>query len=620
MGRIKEAMRSSLLHIARDFAIPSFILTILLSCYFPHLLLAVGERLQFSDETEEYFKDELSLPSPPGQAEGFYEGFTEKVGITSSVEEEGRWVLTFVFPKPVHFTQEIQGNAIDLQFNQGVDSEDFIKVQEKLGSGIKRLASGYNTLEIVARRAVHYHTESSGRVFVLEIIFDETAPVEQTRALEIAEARLAVEERYFRTSECLLSQLRQKYPDNKDLLLLQAGLEGVLPRWQKSYRLLKELASQYPDDADIRTYLNQTYSPHSSYVLVERQLQKTVGLARVYPNRFQAEGIVHTTPSSMLYLGAQYQLWHGNVVGIVNSQGVTVPFRGDRNQGTLYMRNEWDSALRIGGSVYGQDGGVLGVGGESGFYWPLIQGDIAFLANWHRPCWEVFEALAFHGREDAVRMALNSTANRYISLSVGGGARRIGITGTRNGYISGLAAANVFFFVRITNPQFAFNYSLDAEYVIYEKKKKGVVAAPITPTPAVVVSPPPLAESTSELDPTSDVESLPPPPPPLPPPPPPPLPPSVISFNPVPYTSFENHSLRGFLYYRYRERWYLTLFGGGTINRLSGLSAPTYGINLKYSKPCPWGCDFELSAYRFPSTVVSGSTAYYYTGSLTARF
>jgi len=188
--------------------------------------------------------------------------------------------------------------------------------------------------------------------------------------------------------------------------------------------------------------------------------------------------------------------------------------------------------------------------------------------NWQRPRWEVFEALAFHGREDKVSLQINSVVNRRINWSIGSGGRRIGITNVPNGYTSILLATQFFFYCVNTNPSIAFNYTIDAEYVKQIKTKIGVSGQP---------------------------------------------------YNPVPLTSFENHTLKFYLFYTWLNNFHLSCFGGETFNRL-GTKDSTYGIDMKYVKPCPKGIEFELSAYKFPSITVQGAQAIFVTGTLSARF
>jgi hypothetical protein len=56
------------------------------------------------------------------------------------------------------------------------------------------------------------------------------------------------------------------------------------------------------------------------------------------------------------------------------------------------------------------------------------------------------------------------------------------------------------------------------------------------------------------------------------------------------------------------------------MNRIGGLKNPTWGVALKYFKTCPLAFEFDLSAYQFPSTIVEGSIAQFFTGTLSIKF
>jgi len=490
------------------------------------------------------------------------------VNIEAISDEFGGATLIFHFPESVEFKYDVEDDNMYLEFNQSIDSKDLITVQDKVSSLIKRFANGYNTLYLVAKRPVYYLVASDDLTFYLNIIPNEEATQEMTRTAKIAFARLLVEKRAYRPAIETLSNLLEEYPDDKDVLVLYSSLEGLLPRWQNQVSILTSLNIMYPFDEDIEKLMFDAYTPHSSYCKAERQMQRTVGLAAVQVYLLQNETIVKTNPNSILYLGEQYQLWSGHVAGIVNSEGNTVGFRGWRNRGAFYMRNEWDSGTTLKASLYDQKC-AFGAGLEHSMLLPYFQGRISTELQWHRPSWEVFEGLAYHGREDRVYSIMESVYNRFFTWSLGGGARRVGITGTPNGFCSALANVGAYINLMIPNPIFGISYNLDAEYILYQKSKIG-------------------ADGTS--------------------------------YNPVPYTSFENHTIRGFVSYIYRDRWYFSTYGGKTMNRI-GMSDYTYGFELKYIKPFPcYGWEAKISYDHFPSTVVQGAVAEFLTFNIIFRY
>ena len=520
-----------------------------------------SERLQFSEETREYFGQELNYPSVEKAAQ--FKARTSEVSVEVFYLEKGGWRLCFEFPEPVSFEEKMEGNSLYLSFNKGIDSPNLANAGEKLGYLLQTFSYGYHTLYMVGSRDVVYHIESSEKSIAIDVLPDESHPFPSNQALQTACARLLVEERRYEKAFSALDSLDAA---NKDTAVLLAELESLQPRWQKQVQALDRALATDPFDEDLQTLKCQAFSPHSSFVLYERQLQDTKPLAAVQVNRMQGEAIVKRNDFRTLYLGAEYQMWRGHLSQITNNLGEAVGFRGTRNQGTVYLRNEWARGVFCTGKFYLQEQNVYGLGVEAGCVWPLIQGDFLFSANWNRPCWEIFEALAYHGREDAVRLHLNSVVNRYFNWQAGIGGRRIGITHTPTGYASILAEAQLFWNLIITNPVISLNYGYEAEYVEYLKQKTGIDGTP---------------------------------------------------FNPVPLTSFDFHSLRAYAFYIWRERWFATIYLGETFNRL-GIMSLTAGIELKYQLPCFF--DIRLSADRFPSQVAPGTQEDLYTASATARF
>lgn len=521
-------------------------------------------RTEFSIEAGQYGSEELeeSITLKTNKEEA-----SSQVRAKALHSNDGVWTIIFHFPEAVTFHREVKEDSLYLEFNQPVDSTDLIIIQEKIGSLIKRFANGYNSLYLIAKRPVVYQTSADGMIFILNISPDECAPLEMTRSAEIALARILIENRVYQSSFEMLFDLIEEYPKNKDLLVLYASLEGLIPRWQNQVSILENLHADYPLDEDIRTLMFDAFSPHSSNLKIERQMQRTVGLAAVQVYLAQNETITKTTPDFIFYTGEQYQLWDGHIASIVNSEGIPVGFRGWRSRGALYMRNEWRNGDVLKAFLYDQKC-AFGAGVEYSTLAPCLQGHFATEIQWHRPSWEVFEGLAYHGREDRFYSIIDSTYNRYFAWSLGGGVRRIGITGTPNGFSSALANAGMSLSFMIVNPIIGISYNLDAEYILSHYSKIG-------------------ADGTS--------------------------------FYPVPYTSFENHTLRAFGSYIFRDRWYFSAYAGETMNRI-GLNDFTCGAELRYQKPMPCGWEAKISYNRFPSTIVSGATAEFLTATLLFRY
>lgn len=537
---------------------------------FIHAQVPTSSRLEFSHDLKEYFEEEFALPTSPEFLNRLpVDKKRPKVRVEAIYIENGAWRLVFEFPERVEFCQELEGNDLYLKFNQTVDSDDLIKAQEQLGYIIKRFANGFNMIYLVAKRPVTYATLSFDNTFVLDVIPDYRYYLEETRRVKIAAARLLIDERNYDAAFCALSQLEEEYPNDKDARILLASLEGLLPQWQPQVEIIADLMDDYPADDDLVKLYKDAYCPHSPFVRFERQEQRTMGLGVYQIYGLQTEDFLFWNDSSVLYGGTKYQLYSGHLSSVINNQGLTEGFLGTRSQVNVYLRNEWECGAQVTANAYVQEGGIFGGGIFASKLLPQYQGEIFLRADWHRPYWAVFETLAHHGREDLVKLGMSSVYDRYLTFGLEGGMHRVGIAGTHNGFTSMLASAQVFLYLKLSNPMIGINYSLDAEYVKQEATKTSIDGNP---------------------------------------------------YNPVPYTSFENHTLRGYIYYQWWDRWYFTAYGGETFNRL-GINAPTAGSSLKYVKPCcPFGLEVELAYDRFPSTTNQGATAEYYTATVTARF
>lgn len=531
---------------------------------------AFSERLEFNDQIGNYFATELYQFQDELHPGVDLEGEIEKSKVhveTCFLECEGGWRVLFTFPEKLTFDYEIDDEGLLLTFNQSIDTPDLIKAQEDLGYLVKKLTNGYNTLYLVPRRPLYFRVEEENEVFVLDLIPDHKTPFEPTKNLKGAYARLLAEERDYQPALNALQRLEEEYEGDKDIQILHATLENLLPRWKRSLNIFEDLNWRHPTDDDVRKFMWEVETPHSPYISVMRQTQQTIGLATVQLYQTQMEDITYSDPEKTWFWGGQYSLYSGHVVGIVNNKGENTWFRGRRSQGWAYIRRENDDGSHVTALAYGQEG-ALGVGGDVGFLVPSIQGTFNLSADWHRPYWAVYETLAFNGREDRIFLQINSVTNRYFNWGIQGGSHRVGITGTRNGFSSFLLGAQAFYNFVVPNPIIGVNYTLNAEYVFQRTERVN-------------------AEG--------------------------------VKYFPVPYTSFEDHALTGYVYYIWRERWNFAAFGGRVFNRL-GISQPTVGVSFKYIKPNPCGWELDFSWARFPSTTNQGSTSNYLTATFVARF
>lgn len=512
---------------------------------------------------EEYLKEELMLPGS-----SIHKTPPKKVTAFAKYMGKGAWKVLLHFPKAVELQHiEKDERFFYAAFNQAVDSKDLLLVQEKLSFLILRFSNGFNTLYIEAKRAVFYHAQAFDNSFLLDIVPNYLFVMHATKSVKLARARILVEQRCYAQALRALYRLALEYPCDRDILVLLASLEGLLPRWQYQMQILELLEKKYPSDEELKKLVCEAFTPHSSYVKPMRQLQRTIGLAAMQIYQLEGEEIIQYTQDHVLYLKQQVITERGHMEGVVNNQGAIVGVRATRSQVNASLRKEWACGSKMSGSLFGAEQ-VVGIEGKGTILFPIIQGDVTLTCDLHKPYWATFEAFTHFGREDLIGLDLNGVYSRDIAWSFGVATHRVGIEGVSNGFSSVLLTGQLFWELYRLNPIISLNYGLDAEYLYSQKTLIGASGQP---------------------------------------------------YNPMPYSSFENHSFRLYYVYTWRERFYLTLFGGETFNRI-GINNPTYGINLKYMKPCPCGFEVELSAYSFPSTIVQGATSQYVTASFTMRF
>ncbi|MDE3056035.1 MAG: hypothetical protein KGI80_05035 [Verrucomicrobiota bacterium] len=493
----------------------------------------------------------------------------KKLRVEATPVGQGGWRLSFCFPEPIKACPKTSCDPTSfyLDFDQSIDSPDFPKVEKHLSYLLKAVLTGSHTLQLVAARPVCWYLgKESDNVLSLEIIPQERFPEDEDHRLAIARVRLFLEERRYKKALSLADSLEPLH--NRDVDLLAAGVEGLLPCWQKQVQILQDALAKDPCDEELLALWRDAYHAHTPFLLYERQLQDTALYAAVQVNRGQGEAIVQRTKSRTLYLGAEYQTWRGHcsMIAVNNAQGEPSGFLGTRQQGDLYLRNEWASGSFLKGIFYAQAENVYGAGAAGGCLIPSLQGDITGSVDWNRPCWEIFNALAYHGRETKARFQLNSVTNRYFNWHIGGGGRAVGITGTPVGYASILANAELNWNVIAKNPGITLTYSLESEYVEYVKTKIGATG---------------------------------------------------IHFEPCALTSFEFHTPGVWFSWSWWDRCSLRIFAGETFNRL-GIDSPNAAVEFKYRNPCYF--DIQLGAYQFPSQVVPGTEMRYFVATVSGRF
>jgi hypothetical protein len=527
---------------------------------------SVSRTMEYGQSIREYFSKEATEKTSIASTQPNTDA-SLKIKMESYYDGMGGWIIHFFFPEAVVYTDECKEGGLFIEFNQSFESLDLGKVQENLGYLIKRFANGYNTLFLVPQIPLNYSLEANGQILTLYLYPQEEAVVEPSRNLRIAAARRLIEERDYFPAYCALSPLLHEYPGHKDILVLLANLEGLLPRWQISAKILDYLGSLYPNDRDIRDFYFETITPHCSYITFQSDIKRTIDFAIEHYYWIRAEQLLHINECHALYLGEWYGLDRAHVSSRVNDQGESVGFLGNRSQSRIYLRNEWESGLQGTANIYFTEGVVFGAGLETSWLWPKLQGTFTLMADWHRPYWELFEAIASFGREDRLKFRVTSVENRWINWDFEGGAHRVGIRGVPNGFTSLLVTGNFFLNLFFPNPVISLNYSLDAEYVTHLKEEDGIEGP----------------------------------------------------FNPVPLSSREFHTLRFDFIYQWRRYWNFSAFGGITKNRL-GTSAATAGVNVQYVKPVPCGLEFNFGIFRYPSATTENADVDFISTSLTFRY
>ncbi len=529
------------------------------------LFITETEPFQFSEETDSYFHEELSFENDtPIQL-----ATPSELKINALPCGDGGWRVCFEFPAPVVYKQEGDRCDICLEFNQAISSADFSQTNEALGYLVSSFDIGYNTLHLGTSRPVFFCTQHQDRVFILDIYPDYTGTTAFIpRTLKVARAKLLMDARFYAPAYCALGNLLCEYPGDRDTGILLTDLESVIPRWQKSVAILRTLREQFPYDASIQASLHDVFYPHSSYIRFEETTIRYVHEAVEHFWRVNGEWIINCSPCQYLYLGGTFEQNRGNIRDVTQSDGTVQGFHGNRLQGNLYLREEFSSGCTLTGIAYATEGVVMGAGARVSWLIPIVQGEIALTADWHKPYWDIYEAFAHFGREDKLKVDFSAVFSRFFNYYINAGVHRVGIDQVTNGFSSVLLSSSAFwhFYVNAFT-DIELQYAFDAEYVYSGTRKIGIDGQP---------------------------------------------------FSPISLSSYEFHTVKC-NYVHICRYWELRAGVGYTINRLGtgGLNAE---LGLFYRKPCPCGWELALLASQFPSTTQPGTTQQNLSISVTKRF
>jgi hypothetical protein len=482
-----------------------------------------------------------------------------------SLLQAGSLKISFFWPTPVGCLSSIKGRELALQFDQPLQAPQIETLRARYPSWIDGIASGYDSVLILAARDVKYEVVASGLevAVVLAPAPPAQAPsADQTQGrlrLELQQVRLYAGRGRLDKAHALAMRLQKEHPEDLSVLSGLASIEKQIGRWRRSDQLLAKAQKREPENGDLQAARRDIRSEQASRIFGDEESKTVPGQWSELITRLGGHALI----TGSLRAGANYDLNQVQANSVQRADGSQGSFDGTLHRGEFFLQNDFTSGLQLRGSLYR---GETSTGGGFGMAYPDYYGRTTLQADFQRPFWEFIEGIADGGVRDRVELRrtlrIGSRWNGWMGVS----GNRYGIEDDQDVARSVGSEAGLNFLITRSNPQLGVEYGFDMEHRLSIDSR---------------------TTQTGEI------------------------------FFPIPLRNREVHSLSGVVGAQLLPELRTDGYGGFSYDRLGG-NGPFMGLRLTYDRKSDFGA--QLWFDRRLNSVNTGETVNRFGGRLLWRF
>ncbi|MGE3624414.1 MAG: tetratricopeptide repeat protein [Bdellovibrionales bacterium] len=243
-------------------------------------------------------------------------------------------------------------------------------------------------------------------------VSETTASQEADLRLALDKVQLDAQSGKMDQAQALLEKLKAKYPNNPDVLAVEADLNDQLSSRATRLSELCMPNSLDPNNNDLLMYEREHGRRNNNYACGGYNRRLTPQGVEQISN---ISGQVSLTPSISVI--ADFENNHLNTKQpFTRADGNTNSFYGNRKQATVTLQKTFTNRDQVGVSVYGTE---YNAGGGVQYVHRDRTGGTAILVNYQQPNWDYVEMVVDGGTKSNVRLERKQVFNPNLQAALG---------------------------------------------------------------------------------------------------------------------------------------------------------------------------------------------------------
>ena len=398
--------------------------------------------------------------------------------------QDDKVVLTFVWPTPVHVTHSQNGRELLLRADRALELQRPKLPLRLEDAWIAYISEGYDTVLIVATKAVRFDVTKRGRrVFITLIPRTDTAVAdsEQTRSgtirLEMLKAQMLSETGQRDEALQALNRLNDQYPDTPSILFRLANLEHDLARQRPAASFYRRALLHDPENEDIIEAYQKFRRARgarltTNYLFIDLENAQVENRGRV-----TAQIPVHDN----LRAGVIYELNHVDIDPTLTTDGSLTSFSGVRQRGAILLQYDTEAGSSIIGSLFANESEV---GAGLRYDRPDAYGITTVFLDFQKPNWDYVVGIIEDGVRDRVSVRRTYQVGPRIHGNIAPAFYRYGVGDIRNAATSAGIEGSLRYRPALMWPLF-LEYLIDAEYKTSANRRLDIDGNEFKPLPII---------------------------------------------------------------------------------------------------------------------------------------
>ena len=300
----------------------------------------------------------------------------------------------------------------------------------------------------------------------------QTEQLDPIVRVRLAKARLMLINNQNVDALRLLASLRNKYPDQPEILFMDSIANRQVGRWRRSFILITKAKKLAPDDKYINEFYRTLYKERQSFIAAGHSFEFRKPKAEQQITTLQAEKIIYPFTNA----GIQFQYNKTSADLLQRSNGVQEKTSASSSRGEIYLNHDYkkgdDSHLAL---YLAND---IGAGFAHNFWYP--KGFNKVIIEYQRPNWNFLEGVVDEAVRDKIEVGRSQQFANRLFGDIAFGLHRYSLNDESNVLSTSFLKMNLFYNLKNKNSlvqslgkdsYITIGYNFDGEYKSSIKSK-----------------------------------------------------------------------------------------------------------------------------------------------------